>query len=403
MERRKAKRVLVLVNQTLKAARDEISGILRGASAREGLEVRILDRNLPPDALREMTLAWTPDGIITDNRGSVPALLPGAVPNRITLNARGRTTIPVVYLDFSSPKASSVVVDNAAIGRAAADFFLRRRYSNFAFIGTNLGHTAPHSRARAAAFSAALAEEGRACATFEMDELDPAKWSGELERLTAWIVALPKPCAVMAHADVYAQLVTDACRLGKVRIPEQVALVGVDNEIDIADNLRPTLSSILPDFEQAGRLAVDALVRLMGNRRLRRPIRLSYGVRALIERGSTQDTHGAGHLVDSARGIIRKRALEGIRVADIARELNVSPRLLELHFNAVLGRSVREELILFRLEEVRRRLAETREPIESIALQCGWRSSVALKILFRRRCGTTMRDYRKSRSADRAP
>lgn len=387
-----------MLNQTLKAARDEISGILRSASAKPDLEVRIFDRNLSPAALREKISDWVPDGLITDNRGSVPAILPGPMPNYVVFKENGRTAIPVVYLDFTSPNASSVTIDNAAVGKSAATFFLRRKYGHFAFVGTNLGHTSAHAKARADAFARALAAEAFPCDRFEIDEQTPSKWSSELERLKSWLTALPRPCAVMAHADVYAQLVTDACRLGKLSIPEQIALVGVDNEIDIADNLRPTLSSILPDFEKAGQLALDALVKLMnGKRRIRRPIRFSYGVKALVERGSTQDTRGANRLVDSARGIIRNRALEGIRVTDIARELHVSPRLLEIHFNKVTRHSIQEELLSFRLDEVKRRLAETVEPIESIALQCGWRSSTALKILFRKRFRMTMRDFRKSK------
>lgn len=397
MGKQRSIRVLVLLNQTLKAARDEISGILRHSSRNPDLEVRIFDRNITPVALRERIGDWTPDGILTDNRGAVPTILPGAKPNCITFKTDRTRHIPVVYLDFACPTASSVGIDDVQIGACAAEFFLGRKYEEFAFVGTNLSHTAGHSAARFEAFESVVRAHGRSCRKFILNERQPNSWTTELERLKNWIVELPKPCALLAHADVYAQLVTDACRLAKVRIPEQVALIGVDNEIDIADNLRPTLSSILPDFEKAGALAIEALVRLVSARRTpRRPLRIAYGVRALVERGSTQDTHGASRLVDSARSIIRKRSHEGIRVADIARELNVSDRLLELHFQSVLGRSVRDELLNYRLEEVKRRLRETDEPIESIALQCGWRTSIALKLLFKKRFRMTMRDYRRS-------
>ena len=396
MKSQRSIRVLVLLNQALKAARDEISGILRAASHQEGFDVRIFDRNLTPDALRERIAAWTPDGIITDNRGSVPTILPGSVPNCITFKLDAVRHIPVVYLDYSSPTASSVVVDDRAIGTCAAAFFLKRRYENFAFVGTNLHHTSGHAKTRFESFGDTVGKAGFACERFVLDENRPNAWTLELERLTAWISALRKPCAVMTHADVYARLVNDACRLAKVNIPEQVALLGVDNEIDIADNLRPTLSSVLPDFEKAGMLAVETLRKLMASRRTpRRPLRVSYGVKALVERGSTQDTHGAGRLVDAARSIIVQRSHEGLRVADIARELNVSNRLLELHFKSVLGRSVRDELLDYRLDEVKRRLTRGHEPIESIAMQCGWRTPIALKILFRKRVGMSMRDFRK--------
>ena len=393
------KRVLVMLNQALKAARDEISGILREAASMPDIEIRVFDRNMQPSVLRERLLNWVPHGIITDNRGYVPAMLPCGKPNRAVLNLGKTYEIPIVCLDFSSANSATVGIDNEAVGRIAAEFFLRRRYRSFAFVGTNLSHTSQHSIARESAYFSAVAKAGFPYAGFELDESHSANWAVELERLKNWIMELPKPCAMLTHADVYAQLVTDACRLAKIDIPAQIALLGVDNEIDITENLRPTLSSILPDFEEGGRLALRLLNRLMKEgRRIRKPLRSSYGIKAMIERGSTHDTHGAGRLVDSARGIIRNRSREGIRVADIARELNVSPRLLELHFKQVIGRSIRDELIDQRLNEVKRLLTKTTEPIESIAIQCGWRSSIALKLLFRKRFNMSMRDYRKTNS-----
>jgi len=388
-------RVLILLNQTLKAARDEISGILRAAADHGCFDVRIFDRNLPPESLRKHIHDWTPDGIITDNRGAMPTILPGAVPNCITFKLNRTRHIPVVYLDFSSPTTSSVNVNDSEIGECAASFFLKRKYANFAFVGTDLSHTAGHSKARSLAFKGKVEEAGFTCGNFIIGEDRASAWTSELERLKEWIAALPKPCAVMTHADVYARLVYDACRLTNVSIPEQIALIGVDNEIDIVDNMRPALSSILPDFEKAGMIALETLLSVLSAKRVpRRPLCATYGVKSLVERGSTQDTHGAGRLVDAARGIIRKRSHEGIRVADITRELNVSARLLEKHFKTVLGRTVRDELLDYRLEEVKRHLAGKPEPIEALALQCGWRSPIALKHLFKKRFGMSMREFR---------
>ena len=400
MKKSNSIRVLVLLSQTLKAARDEISGVLRAASRRPYMDVRILNRNLPPKVLRERIAAWTPHGIITDNRGSVPAVLPGSKSNCITFKDGRIRHIPIVYLDFVFPSASSVCVDNDAIGKCAADFFLMRKYEHFAFAGTNLSHTAGHSQARLDSFRDTLRKKGFDCSQFVIDENNTNAYVKELERLKDWIADLPKPCAMLAHADVYAKLVVDACHLAKVNMPEQVAIIGVDNETDITDNLRPTLTSILPDFENAGALALETLDMLISSKRIpRTPFRVSYGVKTLIERESTQDTHGASRIVDAARGIMRKHSRDGIRIADIARELCVSGRLLELHFKTVLGHSARDELLSLRLEDVKRRLQKTRDPIDSIAMQCGWRSPIALKILFKKRFGMSMREWRKQQIA----
>ena len=156
-------RVLVLLNQTLKAARDEISGILRGASSRPELEIRILDRGISPSALRERISAWIPNGIITDNRGSVPTLLPAGKKNCITFEDSQTHHIPIVYLDFICSTAFSVSVDNTAIGECAAKFFLKRNYEHFAFVGTNLSHTSSHAQERAVAFAKVVKENGFSC------------------------------------------------------------------------------------------------------------------------------------------------------------------------------------------------------------------------------------------------
>ena len=400
MKRAKSIRVLVLLSHTLKAARDEISGILRAASRRHDFDVRVVDRNLSAKVLRERVETWPPHGIITDNRGSVPMLLPGTRPNCITIRTQRAHHIPIVYLDCACLSASSVCIDNAAVGECAADFFLRRKYEHFAFVGTNLCHTARHSQARFDSFLNTLRGKGFGCSQFVIDENNASTYANELERLSDWIAALPKPCGIMAHADVYAQLVADACHLAKVNMPEQVAIIGVDNETDVTNNMQPTLSSILPDFEKAGELSLETLGRLIEARRTpRTPFRIFYGVKALIERESTQDTNGANRLVDAARGIIRKRFHEGIRVANVARELHVSARLLELHFKSVLGHSVRDELISTRLEEVKHRLQTTHDQMESISDQCGWRSPIALKILFKKRFGMSMRQYRNMHSS----
>ena len=153
---------------------------------------------------------------------------------------------------------------------------------------------------------------------------------------------------------------------------------------------------MLPDFTGAGRLAAKLLEKaLNGRRAARRKLRARYGVKCVVERESTQDAKGSGHLVAAVLEQIRTQALSGITVESVIRNMNVSRRLLELRFREIVGHSIRDEILGIRLAEVRRQLTETNRSIDSITYACGWKSPTALKILFKRRFGLSLSDYRK--------
>jgi AraC-like DNA-binding protein len=123
---------------------------------------------------------------------------------------------------------------------------------------------------------------------------------------------------------------------------------------------------------------------------------LTYGVKSVIERASTQDVKGGGRIVTAACEIIRLHASEGIGVADVATRLNVSRRLLEIRFHEVLGKGVAEELRRVRLENVCRQLRRTQLSIREISAKSGFASSAHLNALFLATYDMTMRDWRKS-------
>ena len=119
------------------------------------------------------------------------------------------------------------------------------------------------------------------------------------------------------------------------------------------------------------------------------------GVKALVRRDSTADVSLAGKLVQKAVAYIRKNALRDISVPDVANHLGCSRRLADLRFRELMGTSIGETILATRLDEAKRLLATTREPIDAIALRCGYTNPNSLKNLFKRRFGLTMRDWRR--------
>ena len=120
------------------------------------------------------------------------------------------------------------------------------------------------------------------------------------------------------------------------------------------------------------------------------------GIRAVVHRESTVPQSDAGKFVQKVMAYISKEALKGIGVDAVARRFKVSRSLLEMRFGELQGESVYEAMLRIRLDEVKRRLRQTRDPISEITAACGWKNPAPPKTLFKKRFGVSMREYRKS-------
>jgi LacI family transcriptional regulator len=199
----------------------------------------------------------------------------------------------------------------------------------------------------------------------------------------------------MAYNDGCAQVVMDACHMAHLKVPDQIQIVGVDNEKEICENTIPTLTSVLPDFEGGGYLAAKMLGEMLdGRRKPRSKVLNYYGVKKVVVRASTQDLKGGGRLVTLAREFIRLHAGEKISVKDIAAELKVSRRTLENRFREILNCGVADVLRDERLEHVASLLRETDRTATDISYDSGFSSPTYLAGLFKRTYGMTMGEWR---------
>ena len=304
-----------------------------------------------------------------------------------------RAEIPTVVMNVSGGGIEKRKVnihhiknDSLKIGREAAQQFLREGiFRSYGYVGYKTPFDWSVDRGRG--FAARLTEDGIKT-DFHDRDVPLADWLSDLE----------KPAAVFASCDDDAFALVDACKSLELKIPAEVAILGVNNDPILCENSDPAISSIQPDFVGEGRLAAQLLDRMMsgnssGGKPLVAPKHL-VGIKRVVRRDTTPADSPAGVMVQKALVFIKRKALAGINVEDVARRLKVSRPLLDMRFRECLGKSVYDTILKIRLEEVCRRLKTSDDRIGEIATACGWTNPASLKNLFKRTFGISMRDYR---------
>ena len=310
--------------------------------------------------------------------------------------------IPVVDLNdlYSGLGLPRIRSNMKAIGRLGAEHILERGFQNFAFCGFR---EETWSAERSEGFSETIAAAGKKCMTFESRWLGrhaPA-WDKDQNRLAQWLKSLPKPLGLMACNDVRGQQVLNACQWIGASVPEEVAVVGVDNEQVLCELCNPPLSSVVPNPKRIGYEAAEMLGQLMAGEsaapweRLIEPL-------GIVTRQSTDILCIEDPDVAAAVRFIRERACQAIRVEDIVEHVAVSRSLLERRFRKYLGRSPQEEIRLMQLKRVKQLLEETDLSLDAIAQLAGYEHSEYMSVVFKRMTGQTPGNYRRQAMAQDA-
>ncbi|MBR1837472.1 MAG: substrate-binding domain-containing protein [Kiritimatiellae bacterium] len=382
-------RIGVWARQQQKWGRDLIAGVFRYTSGHAPCEIQFLQLH-PGGWDGSFFRHWKPDGLILGCE--LPPWL--SSPRRID---RPVVLVNVRATQVNAPVVAELWIDERAIARGVAEQFLRRSLPNFAYVGEPEPNPENgFSELRRQFFEGRLRESGRTCEVFRAPPEIGADWGLEEPALAKWLSELPKPCGLMTCSDKRGKAVLDACRVAGVRVPEQISVISVDNDPVFCETAMPPLSSVEPDSEAAGYRAAELLCRALASGEVpEKRTAETYATKAFVERASSQDYKGAARLVAAARDYIRRNACAGIRTADVARALKVSVRLLHLRFSEVGDTTVHGEIERVRLDRVRELLRTTRLPIGEIGTTCGFASEANLKVLFKRRFGCTMRDWRR--------
>jgi LacI family transcriptional regulator len=314
--------------------------------------------------------------------------------------------LPTIGMDLSDEQladsryiegVSEICPDSHAAGRMAAEHLLERGFRRFAFCGH--AKSPNWSRQRAEGFRHRLEEAGFACDIYRPPQTRSALfWHREYPRVKTWLESLQKPVGIMACNDIRGRQVIEACSIGAMHVPNDVAVVGVDEDSLLSELSNPPLSSIALNGEHGGYQAAELLHRMMLGE-VRQQQRILVEPLWVTTRCSTDVVAIEDRDVATTVRYIRENARRPIKIADIVRHSGISRRALEIRFHRSLGWSIREEIERVRIEFTKQLLAETDLPVAIIAENTGFSSEGYLGKVFRRVTKMTLAQYRRGRRA----
>jgi LacI family transcriptional regulator len=380
--RRRIPRVALLIETTRTYTRELLAGVRRYIAAHGPwstfLELRALDSS-PPAWLRD----WDGDGILT--RTFTPQM------GRL-IEATGLPAIELRTTNFGGGRPY-VGMDNRLIGASVAAHFLERGYRQFAAYSL---HTESFFVERIRNFVTTVEELGGRCSQLPETTSDSAKdWEKSQTRLVAWLKDLPKPVGIFAANDQLGVRLLEACQRAGIGVPEEVAVVGAENEETLCTFATPPLTSVRYEGQAVGYVAAEMLDRLMGGGRLRRKA-VFIPPKGIVVRHSSDSLVINDPFVAHATRLIREEAFNGLNVDQLCRKLNASRSTLDRRMKAALKRTPKEEILRVRFREVERLLRETDLTIDTIAAQTGFAHSHYLQAAFKETHGTTPGEWRRA-------
>ncbi|VGO19187.1 AraC family transcriptional regulator [Pontiella sulfatireligans] len=300
--------------------------------------------------------------------------------------------IPVVAFAYSKRHIVDtcwVKTDDRGVGEVVANHFLQRGFRHFAFCGYD---GLPWAVDRGDSFAAVLGEAG-----FQVDSfLIPPPVAGELDdaAIVRWLAALPCPAALMAANDDLGQKIVHLCRESGLRVPDDCAVVGVDNDPVVCGMSNPPLSSVRLDQYQSGYGAAAMLDKMMKGKAPENKI-ITARAGELVVRQSSDLIAVDDAAVAKALRFIQENAHRPLKVDEVARASGLYRRGLEKRFREHLAHSIQEYCRKARAEHVAKILRECRLSLEEIAAQCGFSHAPHLTRFFTSMRGETPSAYRK--------
>ena len=310
----------------------------------------------------------------------------------------GIPTIVIPYMhEFPQNLANRIVTDSRAIAEMVADYYMDKGFKNFAYSGFDSLYW---SQKRKKYFQTHLEEEGfslNICNTPEPP--DRQDWSNEKETLADWLRQLPKPTGILTCTDDRGLQLLEACRYANIKVPEEVSIVGIDNDHLVCDLSNTALSSVALTTEQAGYEAANLLGKMMeGESASGHTIKVH--PKRIVTRASSDILAIDDAKVARAMEYIRKNSRANINVENVVKASMSSRRILEQSFKQILGATIGEEIRRNRIERICELLTETNLPIKQIASITGFETSKHIARYFSRAKGMNLQQFRKAFRSD---
>ena len=372
--------VIYLYQGGFRAVRDRMNGIFR--YAREaGWDIRPLEISQVRHNLVREVCYWGCDGLIVEG---------GLAGRRSVTGALRQLNLPVVWCDVDIGTLAKPPFAVQHDSRMTADIVIsklleRRGCRSFGFV--TAGVRCEWAKTRENVFVERMAAARRIHQVFNLAAANRVGRAADcFRRLGEWLSALPRPCGVFAANDETGELVLTAARRFGLAVPQDVAVIGIDNDEIVCENTVPTLASIAPNFEESGHLAGDLLARQFADPHLS-PMVIVYGADNFVPRASIRATDYADQTALKAVEFIRLHACESIGVEDVAAAMKCGRRSAEIRFRRMTGHSILDEIDEVRFQTARRLLERGEIPLKNLHSHCGYRSARALRDLFVRRTG----------------
>ncbi|NWN46300.1 XylR family transcriptional regulator [Pseudomonas sp. MAFF 301514] len=333
---------------------------------------------------------WQGDGIIAD------------FDDPLIGEALAGSKVPVVAVGGSYEDAGAypkgipyVATDNAALMKLAYEHLIEAGVTRFACFSLPEAQANRWAQEREKAFKRLLQRDGLPVQIYRGLGTSAPLWDSTVEQQIAWLQSLPKPIGIVAVTDARARQLLQACLTAGIAVPEEVALIGIDNDPLTRTLTRVPLSSVIQGTETMGRTAAALLHQMLhgkpctGTQVLVPPDAIN------VQASSLHQPLGNPYVMQALL-FIRQYACQGIKTAQVAAYVGVSRSSLESHFRKARGCSVHDEILRFKLASAAKGLQGNHLAIADIAQQCGFKSAQYLHTVFRREFGCTPREYQHS-------
>jgi len=359
--------------------------------AQQGTELRIIDVHRSFAQIRALLEQSRPAGVITE-------WIPGTTEKILEL---GFPTV-IADTDYIYQGAVSIDVDDIAVGATAAEYFLGAGYQNYAFVGVDR----PYSRQRLDGFRDRLRRDNQSCTCYH--EKEPRNrhymeiWQEPSASLREWLQRLPKPIGIFAAHDPLGRLICEAGREAGISIPEEIAVLGANNDELVCALSHPPLSSIEIPWNRIGS-AVSEWIHALGkkSRKLAMPILFPPG--GVKQRQSTTLLAVEDDQLRRALQYLREKFPESISIEIMCQDLRISRRSIERRFVELLKATPWDVLSRMRVDRAKTLLVATDQPISIISEKCGFADPERFAVVFRRYAKMSPSQFRKASQISKHP
>lgn len=308
-------------------------------------------------------------------------------------NRLKQLNIPVLLQNYKerSDFYSNITGDYYGTGVMGANFFIQRNFKNFAFYGNR---KAIWSRERADGFKDEVEKMGGNYFYFESESLRDGEWSESHVLLDKWLLSLPKPVAILACDDNFALQISEICKMKNIKIPQEVSLLGVDNDDLICNLSDPPISSIVLDIERGGYEAGRIIHQLIKKEKSE-PFNIIINPTRLELRQSTELYNIEDEYIEKIVKHIVKKFNTQISIDALSELVPLSRRSLEVRFKREMGTSIYQFILKLRIDCFSHLLLTTNRSLFDLALESGFNDCKNISRVFKKSKGVTPIEYRQ--------